>query len=269
VSESTGLQDTFSASALQNRRALVTGGGGGIGGACARRLAAAGASVAVVDARPGAAEVVAAEIRERGGEAVAYDADVASEAEMRGVIDAAASSLGGLDAAVTSAAISLPSTTTAMSMAMWDSIIRVNLTGTFVPIKLVLPHLLAAGGGTIVTIGSMASLVVASESCAYEASKGGVAQLTKAVAVEYAEQGVRANCVCPGRVSTEFGLNTRRLTDLASEETKEPVSRRAYIPMARSSGAGEIASVVAFLCSDASSYMTGVTIPVDGGYTAV
>jgi NAD(P)-dependent dehydrogenase (short-subunit alcohol dehydrogenase family) len=92
---------------------------------------------------------------------------------------------------------------------------------------------------------------------------------TKAVAVEYAERGIRANCVCPGRVPTDFNANTRRLTGLASEEPREPISRRAYIPMARSAHPDEIASVVAFLCSDASSYMTGVTIPVDGGYTAV
>jgi len=269
MSEFTEKGITFSPTALRNRRALITGGGGGVGSACAVQLAAAGASVAVVDMRESSAQAVADKIQSSGGTAVAYQADASSETAMRPVVDSAVSALGGLDAIITCAAISLRSTVPALTMEIWESIIRVNLTGTFVPVKLTLPHLLAAGGGTIVTIGSMASLVAVGDSCAYEASKGGVALFTKAVAVEYAERGIRANCVCPGRVPTDFNANTRRLTGLASEEPREPISRRAYIPMARSAHPDEIATVVAFLCSDASSYMTGVTIPVDGGYTAV
>jgi NAD(P)-dependent dehydrogenase (short-subunit alcohol dehydrogenase family) len=261
---------TFSPAALRNRRALITGGGGGVGSACAFQLAAAGASVAVVDMRQGSTEAVADKIRSAGGSAVGFQADVSSEAEMRSVVDAAVGALGGLDTVITCAAITLASTVTALTMEIWESIIRVNLTGTFVPVKLTLPHLLAAGGGTIVTIGSMASLVATGDSCAYEASKGGVALFTKAVAAEYAERGIRANCVCPGRVPTDFNANTRRVTNsLVSEEPRDPFSWRSYIPMARSADPHEIASVVTFVCSDAASYMTGAVIPVDGGYSAV
>jgi NAD(P)-dependent dehydrogenase (short-subunit alcohol dehydrogenase family) len=269
VSEVSGKKTTFSPVSLQGRRALITGGGGGVGSACAFRLAEAGASVAVVDMRAGSAEAVADKIRASGGRAVAYQADVSSEEAMRSVVASAADAFGGLDATITCAAISVTSTVTALTMDIWDAIVRVNLTGTFVPVKLTLPYLLSAGGGTIVTVGSMASLVAAGDSCAYEASKGGVAMFTKAVAAEYAERGIRVNCVCPGRVPTDFNANTRELTGAESEEPREPVSKRAYIPMARSADPDEIASVITFMCSDASSYMTGAVIPVDGGYSAV
>jgi NAD(P)-dependent dehydrogenase (short-subunit alcohol dehydrogenase family) len=270
VSEIAEKGITFSPAALQNRRALITGGGGGVGSACAFQLAAAGASVAVVDMREGSAEVVADKIRSAGGRAVAYQADASSEAAMRSVVDSAADALGGLDAAITCAAITIGSTVTALTMEIWESVLRVNLTGTFVPVKLTIPHLLAAGGGTIVTMGSMASLVATGDSCAYEASKGGVAMFTRAVAAEYAKRGIRANCVCPGRVPTDFNANTRRVTNsLVSEEPRDPFSWRSYIPMARSADPHEIASVAVFLCSDAASYMTGALIPVDGGYSAV
>jgi 3-oxoacyl-[acyl-carrier protein] reductase len=260
---------TFSPDALANCRALVTGGGGGVGGAVALQLAAAGASVAVVDMRQGSADGVAEKINANGGHAVAYEADVSSESEMAFVVESAAKAFGGLDTTVTCAAISLRSTLSGLTMDVWDSIIRVNLTGTFIPVRLTVPHLLEAGGGSIVTVGSMASLVAAGDCAAYEASKGGVAMFTRAVAAEYATRGIRANCVCPGRVMTDFNANTRALINAASGEEREPISKRAYIPMDRSSDPQEIASVITFLCTPAASYMTGAIVPVDGGYSAV
>ena len=254
---------------LDGCRALVTGAGGGIGSACAYRLAAGGASVALVDMRGGAAEAVASKIREDGGNAIGFEGDVGSQPSMQTVADEAAKALDGLDTIVPCAAISVPSATTALSLEIWDTLIRVNLTGVFLTIKSALPHLLAAGGGCIVTIGSMGSLVAAGESCAYDASKGGVLQFTRAIAVEYAAEGIRANCVCPGRVPTGLGVNSHQLTSLSSVQPKDSASRRAYIPMSRSGDPDEIAAVVAFMCSDGASYMTGAAIPVDGGYSAV
>src|SRR5262249_29172189 len=142
--------------------------GGGVGSACALLLAGAGASVALVDMREGSAEATAEKIRALGGTAVAYRVDVSDEKAMHAVVESAASALNGLDTTVTCAAISLRSTVTGMTMDIWDSILRVNLTGTFVPIKLTLPHLLSTANGAIVTVGSMSSLVAAGESCAYE-----------------------------------------------------------------------------------------------------
>jgi NAD(P)-dependent dehydrogenase (short-subunit alcohol dehydrogenase family) len=255
--------------ALAGRRALVTGAGGGIGGATARFLAAAGASVAVLDARLAAAEAVASSIEDDGGEAIAIACDVGDQASVRAAAETAAHTIGGLDSVVAAAAISIPSSTTALTMELWDMVLRVNLTGVFLTVRETLPYLLEAGGGSIVTLGSMASFVAAGESSAYDASKGGVLQLTKSIAVEYSDRNIRANCVCPGRTTTGLGANSREITTLKSDEPKAPGSANAYIPMGRSADPTEIAGAVAFLCSEHASYITGTALPVDGGYLAV
>jgi len=148
-------------------------------------------------------------------------------------------------------------------------VIGVNLTGVFLTLKHALPFLLEAGGGAIVTIGSTASLVAAGRTASYDASKGGVLQLTRAVAVEYAEQGIRANCVCPGVVRTDLAANSRVLDAPLSADDAAGPSTRLRIPMPRAADPSEIAAVVAFLCSDDASFLTGAAVPVDGGYTAI
>ncbi len=135
---------------------------------------------------------------------------------------------------VAAAAISVPSTTLALTIELWNTLLRVNLTGVFLTVKETLPYLLEAGGGSVVTLGSMASFVAAGESSAYDASKGGVLQFTKSIAVEYSDRNIRANCVCPGRTTTELGANSRELTTLRSDEPKAPGSTHAYIPISRS-----------------------------------
>ena len=157
-----------------------------------------------------------------------------------------------------------------MALADWQLVISVNLTGVFLVVKHSLAHLLDAGGGAIVTVGSTASLVAAGRTASYDASKGGVLQFTRAVAVEYVDQGIRANCVCPGVVSTDLAAHSRALD--APLETGDGVpgpSGRLRVPMSRAADPSEIAAVVAFLCSDEASFLTGAAIPVDGGYTAI
>jgi NAD(P)-dependent dehydrogenase (short-subunit alcohol dehydrogenase family) len=255
---------------LAGRRALVTGAGSGIGRAVSYRLAAEGAAVGVVDVRDGAAEAVAAGIAEEGGKAFAAVADVGREASVEAATADIVAALGGLDTVVACAGIAFAGTTHGMALDAWDTMIRVNLTGVFLTLKHALPHLLEAGGGSIVTIGSVASLVAAGQNSAYDASKGGVLQLTRSVAVEYVDQGIRANCVCPGLVATGLGANTRLIRDQAEVSgSRRAAAERLDIPMSRASDPGEIAAAVAFLCSDDASFITGVALPVDGGFTAI
>ncbi len=243
---------------------LVTGGGSGIGRATAERLAADGWSVAVLDARQGAADEVAAGLPG----ALALTADVGDEAAVSGAVATAMGALGSLDAVVAAAGIARSSDTHTTTLEEWELVLRVNLTGTFLTLKHCLPHLLARGGGAIVTIGSVASLVAAGPSPSYDASKGGVLQLTRSVAAEYADRGVRANCVLPGKVRTGLIANTEALSGASARRAPAP-SAWVAPPLTRLADAAEIAGVIAFLLSDDASFITAAAVPVDGGYTAI
>ena len=247
----------------------MTGAGSGIGKATALRLSAEGAHIALLDKRPGTSAAVAEEIIASGGHAVPFDGDVGDESTVQRAIDDASERFGGLDLVAACAGITIYSATDEMSLELWDVTIRVNLTGVFLCVKYSIPHLVAAGGGSIVTVGSVASLVAAGGSCAYDASKGAVLQFTRSIAAEYADRGIRANCVCPGVIVTDLASNSRTVANTASGSSRLPEGRRIERPIARPGQPSEVSSVIAFLCSDEASYITGAAIPVDGGHTAV
>ena len=254
---------------LAGRRALVTGAGSGIGEACARRLAEQGAAVAIVDVRQDAVDRVVAELNSAEVIVAGAQCDVRDEASVATAVDTAVDRLGGVDAVVAAAGITRHGNTHQLSLDEWNAVIGVNLTGAFLTLRHALPHLIAAGGGAIVTIGSVASLVAAGRVSSYDASKGGVLQLTRAIAAEYADRNIRANCVCPGVVSTSLAENSQRLYGPFGPGRESLPAAGVSVPMERSAHPDEIAAVVAFLCSDAASFMTGAAVPVDGGYSAV
>jgi NAD(P)-dependent dehydrogenase (short-subunit alcohol dehydrogenase family) len=257
---------------LAGRRILVTGGASGIGRASAARAAADGAAVVVADVRRELADEAAAAIRDAGGHATAVACDVADEAAVTAAVAGALDTLGGLDGVVAAAGIATGGRTHDLTLHDWELVLRVNLTGVFLTLKHALPALVEAGGGTIVTIGSVSSVVIGAGGSAvsYKAAKGGVLQLTKAVAVEYAADGIRANCVCPGAVATNLGRHARELASVTTTPRGEPAPAIEMTPpMARPADPAEVGSVVSFLLSDDAAFMTGSAVMVDGGYTAI
>ena len=251
---------------LRGRRALVTGAASGIGLAAAQRLLADGAKVVISDVRREALDEAQ---RLLASKLEATACDVGDEESVANLVDRAVKALGGLDIVVTSAGIVRSGSTHTLSLADWDALLRINLTGTFLVLKHAIPHLLVAGGGSIVTIGSVGSVVAAGRTSGYDASKGGVLQLTRAVAVEYSGQGIRANCVLPGVVATGLVANSVAVQGPMSTDTSSAPAARLRIPIERSADPKEIAAVVAFLASDEASFMTGAAVAVDGGYTAI
>jgi NAD(P)-dependent dehydrogenase (short-subunit alcohol dehydrogenase family) len=242
---------------LSERRIIVTGGGSGIGAATCTLFAAEGARVAVLDRSLEAAQSVAGKI---GGVAVAVD--VSDAAQVKQAVSKAADGLGGLDGLVNAAGIFSSAGLADTSAELFAQTLAVNLTGTFLMVQAAAPLLLAAGTATIVNIGSGVGITPTGPgSTAYVASKGGVIAMTKALAMELAPR-VRVNVVCPGAVDTPMTASfLRRPTG----EVDPAVAGRYALQ--RAASPEEIAAAILFLTEAASSFVTGVTMPVDGGRT--
>lgn len=248
---------------LQDKTVLVTGGSTGIGRATAQILGAEGARVIIADVQDAEGANTVKLVADAGGVAEYMHVDVSDYDAVSAAIAAIVDKHGSLDGAFNNAGIEGPTARiTDVTMADWDRVIRVNLTGVFICLKAELEQMMKQGGGSIVSTASAAGLIGIPGAASYNASKHGVVGLTKTVALEYATKNIRVNAVCPGFIETPM-LN--RVTD-ASVKIREQMI--GAVPMKRVAAPSEIGETVAWLLSDKASYVTGVAMPVDGGWVA-
>ncbi|MFN0192622.1 MAG: SDR family NAD(P)-dependent oxidoreductase [Aestuariivirga sp.] len=246
---------------LRGRVALVTGGNGGIGLGIAKGLATAGASVAIAGRDTTKNAAALAEMKAKGERAMAIEADVTDEASVEQMAQAVLKEFGRVDILVANAGINIRKPPEDYSLEEWHAIIDTNLTGVFLCAKALLPAFKTAGGGKIITIGSMASIFGGGIVGPYAASKGGVVQLTKSLAVSWAQHNVQVNAILPGFIDTPL---TRGGRQSAPAMFAKVVDRT---PAGRWGQPEDLAGLAVFLASRASDFITGTAIPVDGGYS--
>ncbi len=254
------------ASSIQVRGKVVavTGGGSGIGEATARLLAAEGAVVHVLDLGPGAAERVAASLHESGLAAFAAVVDVADATAVDATFGRIVQTSRRLDALVNSAGVAHVGTLATTSDDDFERLFRVNVKGTFLCCKSAATRMLATGGGSIVNLGSIVSLIGLADRFAYTMTKGAVLAMTRSIAVDFEKQGIRCNCVCPARVHTPF-VDGYLKEHYPGREAEVFAELSAYQPLGRMVRPEEVAELVLYLCSDAARMITGQALPIDGG----
>jgi len=245
---------------LEGKVAVITGGGSGIGQATAQLLAQEGAKVVVADLDFGAGQKTAQKIRSGGGEALAVETDVTRADQVEALVQKTVAEFGALDIMHNNAGVSGGRRFVAdTSEDYWERVIRVNLTGVFLGSKYAIRQMLAQGSGVIINTASTFGLVGLPGNAAYSAAKGGVIQLTRSTALEYAPKKIRVNCICAGWVATPFNQNMDgNLVRWSLRET----------PLGRWGEPEEVARAVLYLASDDSSFITGTILTIDGGWTA-
>lgn len=246
---------------FEGRSIFVTGAASGIGQSTAEQFSREGGRVVCADVDVAGAEQTSARIRAAGGDAVAMPCDVTNPSAITEAISEAVRRHGGLHVLANVAGIGFFRRTTETTLDEWNRVIAVNLTGQFLTCREALPHILATKGA-IVNTASVAGLKSHPYSAAYCASKGGVVQLTRALAVEYGRKDVRINCVCPGGVETPL-IGKFTLPDGVSQQALAKI-----MPLGRMGKPQEVASTIAFLASDEATYINGASIVVDGGMIA-
>lgn len=247
---------------MQGRRVVITGAASGIGRETALVLAREGATVVIGDINEAGAAATAADIEAAGGRAWAVGTDVTSAAEMERLMASAAERMGGIDTIINNAGVQRSGRVDAFAEADWDLLMEVNPKSCFLGVKYGVPYLRAAGGGAIVNTASLAGLKGGPGMTAYSASKGAIVAFTKALAAELAPDGIRVNAMCPGWIDTPF--NQPAIEFMGGRAAQEAVVAR-IVPLGRQGTPAEIAAGMLYLASDASSYLTGQSLVIDGG----
>lgn len=246
---------------LENKAVVVTGAGSGIGRYSALAFAREGASVTVSDIDNQSGEETVQIIKESNGKAHFVQCDVSQSDQVRQLIQASVDKSGGLDYAINNAGISMrPASTVELDESEWDRVIGINLKSVYLCMKYEIPHMQEAGGGAIVNVSSLAGFRGKAGTLAYTASKHGVIGMTKTAALEYANEGIRINAICPGLTRSGMTAGLDQRPELAEQLI-------SHIPMRRMGLSEEIADAVIWLCDDTASFITGHVLVVDGGQT--
>jgi 2-deoxy-D-gluconate 3-dehydrogenase len=248
---------------LSGRVAVVTGGNGGIGLGMAKGLAAAGASVVVAARNAEKGQQAAATLAASGVKSAFIALDVADEDSCRAIIDETVTRFGRLDILVNNAGASIRKPPESFTAAEWHAVLDTNLTGALFCSQAAYPVMKEAGGGKIINIGSMYSIFGTSYGAAYAASKGGLVQLTKSLAIAWAKDSIQVNAVLPGWIDTELTQGARRhVPELHDRVLDRTPAGRWGVP-------DDLAGIAVFLSAPASDFVTGAAIPVDGGYSSM
>jgi dihydroanticapsin dehydrogenase len=250
---------------VQDKACVVTGAGSGIGKAIAERLAEEGGQVLCVDLNSQTVTAVAEAIQQSGGTAAAFTADVSQSDQVDAFINRCLELYGRIDVLVNNAGVNIPGVFHEVSNDVIDKTLNVNVKGAMYGSRAAIPHMLKQGGGSIVNISSVNGLVSEPFLAVYSASKGAVVMLTRGIALDYAKQGIRCNCICPGWVDTP--INYAHAEMLGGLE-KVYASIDSFQPIGRPGEPREIAHLALFLASDEASFLTGSIIAADGGMTA-
>jgi len=244
---------------LNNKIAIITGGASGIGLACARLFTQEGARVAIFGRRQDRLNQAQKEI---GDAVLAVQGDITSEQDVKRLVDSTLKELGKVDILVNNAGTFTGGPLHETDSGEWDRVFNINMTGVFQLTRQVLPHMIEQGSGSIIHISSILGMIAVPQTAAYNASKGALNQFSKSIAVEYGAQGIRSNALCPGMIETEMTEELRQDTALMAEFLK------GY-PLGRFGKPEEVAQACLFLASDESAFITGATLPIDGGCTAM
>jgi len=243
--------------------AVVTGGASGIGRATADAFALAGASVVVADVDATALDETMRAIKDSGGEGVGVATDVAKADDVARMVATATETYGGLDAAFNNAGVeAAPRAVADVTEEEWDRVQSINTKGVWLSMKYEIPAMVARGGGAIVNASSILGLFGAANGSLYSSTKHAVAGLTRSAALDYAQAGIRVNATSPGMIETPLMART------AVNMEVPPEAFHGMHPLGRMGKSPEVADAVLWLCSDAASFVTGVVLPVDGGYSA-